>query len=204
MICPTYRHEKGLFAAGVTTVIGCDEVGRGCLAGPVVAAAVVMPKRLCRGWRLQVRDSKTLSALQRERAAAFIRDSALEWSIGEVDATTIDRVNIHRASLLAMDRATRPLVGKEGVVGLLVDGRFIIPEFPAAQKAIIDGDAKCLSIAAASIIAKVYRDALMLRLHEEYPAYGFDQHKGYGTPQHRAAIAHHGLTPLHRVTFCHV
>lgn len=212
MIRPTFRLEKALFADGVTVVIGCDEVGRGCLAGPVVAAAVVMPRELRRGWKSLVRDSKVLSALQRERAAEFIREHAVTFAIGEVDAAIIDRVNIHHASLEAMYRSAVPLLPKEGagVVGVLVDGKFIIPKLVGnsvsdiviRQQAIVGGDAKSIAIAAASIIAKVHRDAIMTRLGVEFSAYGFAQHKGYATAQHRAAIAAHGLTEHHRKTFC--
>ena len=211
MIRPTFRREKALFADGVTMVIGCDEVGRGCLAGPVVAAAVVMPRELRRGWMSLVRDSKTLSQSQRERAAEFIREHAVAFAVGEVDAVTIDRMNIHHASLEAMRRAAVPLLPKAcpeergkgvGVVGVLVDGKFIIPGLDVPQQSIIHGDAVCLSIAAASIIAKVHRDEIMTKLETQFPAYGFAQHKGYATAQHRSAILVHGLTVHHRRTFC--
>ncbi len=199
MIRPTYKRELAVLAAGAGAVAGCDEVGRGCLAGPVVAAVVVMPSTLRRGWKSMVRDSKTLSASQRKAAEEFIKSHAAGWSIGEADAATVDRINIHHASLLAMRRALAPISSEAFV---FVDGRFRVPEVSHAQMSVIDGDAQCLSIAAASIIAKVYRDVLMERLHEEYPQYGFHHHKGYATPEHRAALRAHGLTSLHRVTFC--
>lgn len=212
MIRPTYRRERELFAAGMAAVIGCDEVGRGCLAGPVVAAAVVMPQTLRRGWQRLIRDSKTLSPLQRERADAFIREHAVRVAIGEVDAATIDQLNIHHASLKAMGRAVEGVCGMvEGTAMVLVDGRFVIPDLhvrnsvsyiSVRQEAIVDGDAKSIAIAAASIIAKVHRDALMTMLETQFPAYGFAQHKGYATPQHRAAILAHGMTSQHRRSFC--
>lgn len=200
MIRPTYKTELGLLARGVDAIAGCDEVGRGCLAGPVVAASVVMPTALRRGWKSIARDSKTLSAKQRKEAESFIKTHAVAWAIGEVDASTIDRINIHHASLLAMRRA---LAGVSPDAFVLVDGKFCVPDVPHMQMSVIDGDARCLSIAAASIIAKVYRDELMDHLHAEYPAYGFLRHKGYGTPEHQEALRLHGLTPLHRATFCH-
>lgn len=205
MIRPTYKIELELLARGATFVAGCDEVGRGCLAGPVVAAIVVMPATLRRGWKTIVRDSKTLSAKQRKSAEDFIKTHAVSWAIGEVNAPTIDRINIHHASLKAMRLASLPLLSKHGIgeVVLLVDGRFTVPDLVIKQQSVIHGDARCLSIAAASIIAKVYRDELMDKFHAEFPAYGFLNHKGYGTPEHLKAIRIHGLTPLHRVTFCH-
>ena len=218
MILPTFYREKALFSDGAAVVIGCDEVGRGCLAGPVVAAAVVMPRELRKGWKTLVRDSKTLSQSQRERAAEFIREHAVAFAVGEVDAATIDRMNIHHASLEAMRRAAVSLLSKAcpeergkgvGVVGVLVDGKFIIPnvgnsvsDIKVYQQAVVGGDAKSIAIAAASIIAKVHRDALMTMLETQFPAYGFAQHKGYATAQHRSAILVHGLTVHHRRTFC--
>lgn len=215
MIRPTFRRENALFVDGVTVVIGCDEVGRGCLAGPVVAAAVVMPRTLHKGWKLLVRDSKALSRSQRQEAAAFIREHAVGFAVGEVDVASIDRLNIHHASLEAMRRAVLsippPFTGELERVSILVDGRFIIPnlhvgnsvsDIAVRQEAIIDGDAKSIAIAAASIIAKVHRDAMMAMLDTQFPAYGFAQHKGYATVQHRAAILAHGLTEHHRRTFC--
>ncbi len=221
MIRPTFKREKALFADGATVVVGCDEVGRGCLAGPVVAAAVVMPRELKKGWKTLVRDSKALSALQRERAAEFIREHAVAFAVGEVDAATIDHVNIHHASLEAMRRAVEnvrhPRGGGDPATALdshfrgnnkttviLVDGKFTIQDLTPSvrQRSIIHGDAVCLSIAAASIIAKVYRDEIMTKLETQFPAYGFAQHKGYATAQHRAAIAAHGLTEYHRRSFC--
>ncbi len=219
MIRPTFTRELVLLEAGMTAVIGCDEVGRGCLAGPVVAAAVMMPRELRRGWKSLVRDSKMLSRSQRKEAAAFIRVHADGFAIGEVDVALIDRINIHHASLEAMRRAVQsichpreggdPLTvldshfrGNDKTAAILVDGRFAIPGIDIPQASIIHGDARCLSIAAASIIAKEYRDELMERMDAAFPQYGFAQHKGYATAQHRAAILAYGLTEHHRRTFC--
>lgn len=197
MRIPTSKREAVLYRDGIVPV-GCDEVGRGCLAGPVVAAAVVLPEELPRGWRNVLRDSKALSRAQRVEADAWIRQHAVAFGIGEVDVATIDTVNILQASLMAMRRA---LAGVEAG-HVLVDGNFTIPGVDMPQTTIVGGDARCASIAAASIIAKEYRDQLMERLHVDVPAYGFAQHKGYGTAQHYAAIAEYGLTPHHRKTFC--
>lgn len=200
MIRPTFRREQELFAGGVTTVIGCDEVGRGCLAGPVVAAAVVMPTTLRRGWKSLVRDSKSLNRSQRKTAVRFIRAHAVSIAVGEVDVDTIDRVNIHHASLEAMRRAVLPLVCAGAAI--LVDGIFTIPRISVPQQSVVHGDAHCLAIAAASVVAKEYRDELMERMDIAFPQYGFAQHKGYATSQHRAAILTHGLTEHHRRSFC--
>lgn len=201
MIRPTYKREIALRSQGLTTIIGCDEVGRGCLAGPVVAAAVVIPSELRRGWKTLVRDSKMLSRPQRREAAAFIREYAVGFAVGEVDVASIDRINIHHASLAAMHRAIAPLI-VDGCTAVLIDGKFLIPDIAVHQQAIVDGDARCLSIAAASIIAKEHRDELMEQMDVQLPQYGFAQHKGYATPQHRSAIVKHGLTEHHRRTFC--
>lgn len=199
MIFPTYHRERALFAQGVSAVAGCDEVGRGCLAGPVVAAAVVLPGKLPRGWKGLLRDSKTLSRLQRMKADTWIREHALRFGVGVVDVATIDRINILQASFQAMREALKGFAD----VHVLVDGKLRIPGVPWEQTAIVDGDASCASIAAASILAKEYRDQLMEDVDREFPQYGFTQHKGYGTPQHRAAILAHGMTEHHRKTFCH-
>lgn len=197
MITPTYKRELALLASGAQAVAGCDEVGRGCLAGPVVAAAVVLPSTLPRGWKQLLRDSKTLSRAQRRAGDEWVRTHAVRIGVGEVDVATIDRINILQASFAAMRQA---LAGFDAHV--LVDGNFRIPEVTLSQTAIVHGDAQCASIAAASIIAKEYRDRLMEQLHEEFPQYGFDENKGYGTSFHRQALRVHGLTPHHRVTFC--
>ena len=233
----TFRYEKQKIKQGYKFVIGCDEVGRGCLAGPVVAAAVILKS----GSKLaDVRDSKLLSPEKREQLSAIIKETALAWSIAEVSQEQVDEINIHNASLLAMKKAVRGLsiavipsecsraeeslkfgnsseikgslhslsdaflVGRDDTSRyfLAVDGKFKVPGIEFAQEAVISGDNKILSIAAASIIAKVYRDNLMQSLHKQYPAYNFAQHKGYATEHHRKMIIQNGLSPIHRLTFC--
>jgi ribonuclease HII len=275
-------YENRKLKSGFDFVVGCDEVGRGCLAGPVVAAAVVFSKEINMKDLRGVNDSKVLSAQQRDECDVLIKQSALGWGIGVVSEKVIDKINIHQASLLAMRRAVEDLLGRfsskmltviptdrmhlpfdwaqgtlsvaewvrerrdpsapvgmtQGTKGLprqspirsdsgrlelaetadallprndrwrdknilvVVDGKFIIPKFDMQQEAVVDGDAKILSIAAASIIAKVYRDNLMVRLHKKFPEYNFIQHKGYATLHHREAIKKFGLTPIHRLSFC--
>jgi len=180
---------------GYVHVAGVDEVGRGCLAGPVVAAAVVL-----RADRhvIGVADSKILSAADRERLFPEIVDAAVGWIVASVDATEIDRLNIHRASLEAMRQAVMGLVPLPGFV--LVDG-FRIPNLVMAQRAVIGGDRRCTAIAAASILAKVTRDRLMCELHTRDPRYGFDRHKGYATRDHLEAVGRFGYSAVHRRTF---
>lgn len=207
MLSLKYEFKKR--TEGFELVIGCDEVGRGCLAGPVVAGAVILPKVLVPEL-FDVKDSKLLSPTQRERLDKVIRDQAVTWGIGEVDEKIIDEINIHQASLLAMRRAVENLLQKINTQDtaslkrffVCVDGKFIIPEFNMEQDAVVDGDAKILSVAAASIIAKVYRDTVMLQLHHQFPNYNFAQHKGYATFRHREAIKKFGLTSIHRRSFC--
>ncbi len=187
--------EDSYRQAGFARVAGADEVGRGCLAGPVVAAAVILdPGVPIAG----LADSKLLSARQRERLSALVRNGAIAWAIGEVGPDEIDRINIHHASLEAMRRAVMALSPPPGVV--LVDA-FRIPDLPMAQRGVIHGDRLCSVIAAASIVAKVHRDQEMIALHREDPRYGFDRHKGYATPEHLAALARHGYSAVHRRSF---
>ena len=176
-------------------VAGVDEVGRGCLAGPVVAAAVVLdPDRYVPG----IADSKVLAAEERERLFGAITGVAVAWGIAMLDAGEIDRLNIHRASLQAMRQAVTSLVPLPGFV--VVDG-FPIPGLVMPQRAIVGGDRRSTAIAAASILAKVTRDRLMCDLHERDPRYGFDRHKGYATRDHLDAVAKFGYSPVHRRTF---
>lgn len=178
-------------------VAGVDEAGRGPLAGPVYAAAVVLPD--CHD--LVVADSKRLSAARRERLSVEIRARAMSWAVASVTAGEIDRLGIHRASLLAMARA---LAGLDGVPDLaLIDGCFT-PECDIACRAVIRGDASEAPISAASILAKVARDAHMCVLDAEYPQYGFARHKGYPTAVHKAALAAHGPCHEHRRSFAPV
>jgi ribonuclease HII len=189
------RLENAIRRAGVEFVAGVDEVGRGCLAGPVMAGAVVLhPDRLVSG----IADSKLLTAVERERLFDQIVESALAWTVTRVDAAEIDRLNIHRASLQAMREAVLALAPAPGFV--LVDG-FRIPGLAMPQRALVGGDRRSSAIAAASILAKVTRDRVMVSLHAEDPRYGFDQHKGYATRQHLDAVARFGYSSVHRKTF---
>jgi ribonuclease HII len=176
-------------------VAGVDEVGRGCLAGPVVAGAVVLhPGRYVAG----VADSKVLTAQDRERLFDEIAGAAVTWAVAAVDPAEIDRVNIHRASLRAMREAVTALQPLPGFV--LVDG-FRIPDLVMPQRPILGGDRRSTAIAAASILAKVTRDRFMRDLHVQDPRYGFDRHKGYATREHLDAVARHGYSAAHRLTF---
>jgi ribonuclease HII len=180
---------------GVVHVAGVDEVGRGCLAGPVVAAAVILhPDRHVPG----LADSKLLTAENRERLAGEITAVAVAWAVGVVEPSEIDRLNIHRASLHAMHVAVMTLAPLPGLV--LVDG-FPIPQLVLAQRALVGGDRRVSAIAAASIVAKVHRDAVMRTLHLRDPRYGFDRHKGYATRDHLAAVERWGYSEAHRRTF---
>jgi ribonuclease HII len=187
------RYEKEARAAGAVMVAGVDEVGRGALFGPVVAAAVILPPE-CRIRGL--RDSKQLEREDRERLAKVVETRAICFAIEEVDAETIDRVNIYQASKLAMLRAVARLAPADH---LLIDAMRL--DLPCAQTSIIYGDSLSISIAAASVIAKVYRDGRMCEYHEQWPQYGLHSHKGYSTPEHKRALAEHGPTPLHRFSF---
>ncbi|HEY1991536.1 MAG TPA: ribonuclease HII [Gammaproteobacteria bacterium] len=179
-------------------VAGVDEVGRGPLAGPVYAAAVILhPDRPIRG----LKDSKLLTAERREELAVQIRERALAWAVAYADHEEIDRINILRASLLAMSRAVAALAVEPDEVQ--VDGNHC-PVVKQPVTAIIMGDSKVKAIGAASIVAKVERDAVMRRMHALYPQYGFDEHKGYSTPAHLDALKRHGACPIHRRSFAPV
>lgn len=187
--------ENALRRAGFVYVAGVDEVGRGCLAGPVVAAAVVLhPDRHIPG----VCDSKAVPAAERERLYDMIIARALAWAVGEADPSEIDRINIYQASLRAMQRAVIALVPLPDFV--LVDA-FRVPDLPMAQRGVPHGDRRCSAIAAASIIAKVTRDRQMLELHARDPRYGFNRHKGYATADHLEAVARFGYSAVHRRSF---
>lgn len=191
------QSELGFFD-GLTCVAGVDEVGRGPLAGPVVAAAVILdPARPIEG----LRDSKQLSAARREELAAKVRERALAWAIGACSPAEIDAINILQAAMLAMRRAVEALSVPPEFVR--VDGNRC-PELRVPSEAIVGGDDCVPCISAASIIAKVHRDAEMVRLHEQYPVYGFHRHKGYSTPEHLAALEAHGPSPVHRRSFAPV
>jgi ribonuclease HII len=187
--------ENALRRGGYVHVAGVDEVGRGCLAGPVVAAAVVLhPDRHIPG----VCDSKAVPAVERERLYEVILRHAVAWAVAESDPSEIDRINIHQASLRAMQRAILALIPLPDMV--LVDA-FRVPELPMPQRGVKHGDRRCSAIAAASIVAKVTRDRQMLELHGRDPRYGFDQHKGYATLLHRNAVARFGYSDAHRRSF---
>jgi ribonuclease HII len=187
--------ENALRRVGFVHVAGVDEVGRGCLAGPVVAAAVVLhPERHIAG----VCDSKTVPAPERERLYDRILRSAVAWAVAEADPAEIDRINIHQASLRAMQRAILALAPLPDIV--LVDA-FRVPELPMAQRGVLHGDRRCSAIAAASIVAKVTRDRQMVVLHSRDPRYGFDRHKGYATADHLDAVARFGYSDVHRRSF---
>jgi ribonuclease HII len=187
--------ENAVRRWGFYRVAGCDEVGRGCLAGPVVAGAVILdPARHIPG----LADSKTITALERERLYALITRKALAWSVAAAQPTEIDEINIHRASLQAMRRAVLALAPLPDMV--LVDA-FRIPELYIAQRGVPHGDRRCAAIAAASIVAKVTRDREMPTHHAADPRYGYDRHKGYATADHLAAVALHGYSQLHRRSF---
>jgi ribonuclease HII len=199
------RYEQQKLRQGFDAVIGCDEVGRGCLAGPVVAAAVVLDMGAKQKWVGEIKDSKLLSPAKRSRLASLIQEYCLGWGVGVIDSSKIDEVNIHYATLLAMAAAVNQVserMSKKGSHLVVVDGRFTIPGLRQSQEAIIDGDNKILSISAASIVAKVFRDEYMVKQHQKFPEYRFAEHKGYATVAHREAINKHGLTPLHRLSFC--
>ena len=198
-ILPHLTAEQNLWQQGLAIVAGVDEVGMGPLAGPVVAAAVVFPatasfELLPRG----VRDSKTLTVKARERLDPEIRQAAIGIGIGLIEVEEIDRINIYQAGLKAMRLALRQLPTPPNHV--LIDGRSL-PNLPHPQTTFIKGDRDIYSIAAASVVAKVYRDRLMTALHERYPHYGFAKHMGYGTAAHREAIRQFGPCPAHRRSF---
>jgi ribonuclease HII len=187
--------ENALRRGGFSHVAGVDEVGRGCLAGPVVAGAVVLnPDRHIPG----VCDSKMVPAAERERLFEHIMRHAVAWGVAAADPREIDRINIHQASLRAMQRAVLALVPLPDMV--LVDA-FRVPDLPMAQRGIPHGDRRCAAIAAASIIAKVVRDRLMTELHGTDPRYGFNRHKGYATADHLHAVARYGYSDAHRRSF---
>lgn len=194
-----------LFSQGYCFVAGLDEAGRGCLAGPVVAAAVILPleddPEAIMARLAGVTDSKQVTALARDRLYEVIMQYALSVSVGVGSVELIDECNILQATKRAMCAALTQL--SPPAQALLLDALYL-PTISLPQRSLIKGDARCLSIAAASIIAKVTRDRLMLQLHEQYPEYGFDQHKGYGTEAHLAALHRYGATPHHRRSFAPV
>jgi len=192
--------EQALRHRGFQSIAGVDEVGRGALFGPVVAAAVILPPSMETLAEAGLRDSKQLTHEHRERLDLHVRSIALAVCVAEVDAETIDRINIYQATRMAM------LLAVQGLSlipdHLLIDAMQL--DHPCAQTKLIYGDSLSLSIAAASVVAKVYRDALMRELDLVHPVYGLASHKGYGTPRHKQALAEHGPCPLHRRSFAPV
>jgi ribonuclease HII len=198
-----FEFERGLWSQGITRIAGVDEAGRGPLAGPVVAAAAILPARWAEtglpGELTGLNDSKQLTEIQREKFFAFLTICGeIAFAIAQTDAAQIDEINIlqatHRAMNDALSRLTPP------PQHALVDGR-PVKTMRVPQTAIVKGDARSYSIAAASVLAKVTRDRLMLEFHAQFPEYGFAEHKGYGTARHLAAIAAHGPCPIHRRSF---
>ena len=195
LVRATRTIENALRRWGFYRIAGSDEVGRGCLAGPVVAGVVVLdPDAHIPG----LADSKMLSADERERLNDLIKARALAWSVCFVEPAEIDALNIHRASLEAMRRAVMAIAPLPDAV--LVDA-FRIPELPIAQRGVLHGDRRCAAIAAASIVAKVSRDRQMMTEHVNDPRYGYNRHKGYATAEHRAAVERFGYSSLHRRSF---
>ena len=190
-----WRHEKAARRQGALRIAGLDEVGRGPLFGPVVAAAVILAPR-CRLEGLT--DSKKLSEKKRDEFAVLIRENAVAWAVAAVDVETIDRINIRRASLLAMRLAVEQLALSPDY--LLIDGVDTI-DWPCPQQSVVQGDSISLSIAAASVLAKTHRDRMLVEFDGQFPGYGLASHKGYGVPEHLAALARLGPTPLHRRNF---
>lgn len=194
-----FSFDKQYYDKGLLTVAGIDEAGRGPLAGPVVAAAVILPKDIIIP---SLNDSKQLSAAKRDELFEIIKEKAVAFFVSDVDNDIIDTVNILQAVFIAMANAVLNMKIKPDIC--LVDGNYKIPQLKLPQEAIIDGDAKSASIAAASILAKVTRDRIMDEYALEYPGYGFEKHKGYGTKAHLEALKKLGPCPIHRRSFAPV
>ncbi len=197
----TLEEEKNIFIRGFKFVGGIDEAGRGPLAGPVVAACVVFGAdfKINNDKLKLVKDSKKLSPKKREELFTVIQEEVFDFGIGICDHQTIDRINILEASFLAMKKAISNLRQKPNFI--ILDGKFLIPNISIPQKAIKQADNLVFSVAAASILAKVTRDRIMLEMHEKYPSYGFDKHKGYGTKLHLEKLREFGPCPIHRYSF---
>lgn len=191
------KYEKSYWDEGFRYICGCDEVGAGPLAGPVVAASVILSPDFK---LLELRDSKAATRRMRELWVDQIKEQAVAWAIGEIEPPEIDKLNIRRASLLAMEQAVQKLTTKPDYI--IIDGRSPLPNLKGVpQKPIIKGDTLSAVIACASVIAKVYRDSIMLEYDKQYPEYGFRNNKGYGTKEHMEAVRKYGPCPLHRKTF---
>lgn len=212
MLFPTYKREKQKIQNGFDFVVGCDEVGAGPLAGPVVAAACILKSetigddRTEDSWYYRVRDSKTVSEKERETLALCIKENCVCFAIAEASPEEVDTLNIHNASLLAMQRAVSALLKQlqtqdQNKVFIFVDGKYKIKGVTLEQEPVISGDSEILSIAAASILAKVHRDELLRNIDKVFPKYGFAKHKGYGTKEHIQAIQKNGVLDIHRRSF---
>lgn len=216
MIFPNFKTEISAYADGYDLVAGCDEVGVGPIAGPVVASVCILDKQSVQGrrvktkWFFRVRDSKTVNEKERAVLLPEILKHCIAFGIGEVPAEEIDRINIHNASMLAMKKAFENLVSKFEAgnknIFLMIDGRFTIKDLNCgdvlvSQKSIVDADAKILSVAAASIIAKQHRDSILKEMDQKFPGYGFSKHKGYNTKEHRENVRKLGITEIHRRSF---
>ncbi|MDP3057230.1 MAG: ribonuclease HII [bacterium] len=205
-MAPNFEYENKLIGSGFSGICGIDEVGRGPLAGPVVAAAILINAELFKdlsGFK-GINDSKKLSAIRREKWYEILtKRENIKWGIGIISEKIIDEVNILEATKLAMLEALKKMIRQSAKQPdfLLIDGNFILENIDLNQKAVIRGDAKVISIAAASIIAKVTRDRMMQKFHEDYPEYGFDKHKGYGTRLHCEMIKKYGPCAIHRRSF---
>lgn len=191
--------EQTLYAQGYRYVAGIDEVGRGPLAGPVMAAAVILPQTIKpTKWADKIKDSKQLTAIQRENLVEYIKDLAISYGVGMINSQTIDIRGIAKATRLAMVQAVNQVSPSPDYV--LID-YFTVPELKFPQKGVVEGDSICFSIACASIIAKVTRDKIMIELDDLYPGYGFANHKGYGTREHLKCLQKLGPCPIHRLSF---
>jgi ribonuclease HII len=199
-IDPDLAIERKIWQSGLTYIAGMDEAGRGALAGPVAVGAVILPNKARLSSTLNgVRDSKQMAPLAREHLAPLIKDSALAWSVGFASSDEIDSLGIVPATRLAALRALESLSIFPSF--LLTDFRLELPELDIPQTSLVKGDVKCLSIAAASVLAKTTRDAWMCELDSQYPGYGLGKHKGYGTPFHRQALKRLGYSAIHRKSF---
>lgn len=196
LVTPSLEFDSQLFP-DKTFIAGFDEVGRGCLAGPLVVAAVILPADFI--IPLPYGDSKALREPYRTTVAGYIKKNALEYSIVRIENVLIDTIGITKSLEYAFDKVIRRLTSP--LDGIILDGRSLNNNIPVAQKSVIRGDTLSASVAAASIIAKVYRDKIMTLLANDYPDYGFELHKGYGTSLHRQKIAEHGPCALHRLSF---
>lgn len=216
---PTFKNELDILQQGFAFVAGCDEVGMGPIAGPVVAAACILDPDSIKGrrskskWFYRVRDSKTTYEHEREKLLEEIQPHCIACGVAEVAPETIDKINIHNAAMLAMKNAVTKMLdslensSENKNVYLFLDGRFQIKDleveqgYNVQQQAVVDGDASHLSISSASIIAKVHRDKILKQIDKEFPGYGFENHKDYNTKAHREAIMRNGITPHHRKSF---